>query len=135
SAAGTYNGADWLKPTTCPGGTAARPYISNCNYRSANAFGNEYVAVLTNSGGTVSVEIRVPWPVYMEPADSTGNFQGDGYLAAVIRSTASSHLAGSTPVAQTFANYSLDKTAREIVAEVSTAPSTDIWLRTDGSNK
>lgn len=132
SVPGTYTGANWLKDSTlcaAVGGSASRPYLPDCSFRDTNSFGAQYSSVVAVDGasGVASVTISIPFPQFRDNIN--------GYLASLIRNTAASSLAGSTPVSQTFSAYSIDSATNQITARVATSPSTDIWYRTDGSNK
>lgn len=136
-ATGTYTGVAWLKSQANCGGTASSTgaYIANCAFPETNSFGDTYTTVITINGNLIEAETRVRFPQYMSARDVDGVKDGDRYLAAVMRSTAANHISDSSPVAQTFAEYVLEKDDLDIIARVSNSPNDDMWLRTDGSNK
>lgn len=123
---GTYAGSGWLQGSFC-GGSAAREYLTNCNFRDVNPFGNTYSTTVSVTGGVATGVITLDFPTYKGEVNPV--------LGADIRHKAAASLSGSTPVSQTFSDYDLDRTNLRIVVTTSTAPSTDIWYRADGSNQ
>lgn len=124
---GTYTGTGWLKSASCPGGTATRPYISDCSMRDKMPLSSNYQTTVSIVGAVVQTVTTVDWPSFMNEKNPV--------LAAIVRQTAAGYIAGTSPVAQTFSDYSLDEANKKIVVSVSTSVSTDIWWRTDGSNQ
>ena len=125
--AGTYSGVGWLKGPSCSG-PATDDYLLNCAMQDANALQVSYDTEVSVSAGVATAVITMPWP-------RDANWEESGALAARIRNVSNSYLSGSTPVAQTFAEYEMDAANKQLIVRVSTAPSTDIWFRTDGSNQ
>lgn len=124
---GTFTGASWLQDGSCPSGTASSPYIASCAYEGTSPYGATYSTTISVSGSTVEAVTTVPWP---RPRSRTEPVIASRIITAAIGSTTA-----STPVAQTFADYELDVANETIVVTNTTAVSTDIWWRTDGSNQ
>jgi hypothetical protein len=131
AAVGDFAGSLWLKGAACTGGTAAAPYISSCSFPEGlpRSKGVPFNTTISVTGLVATAVIRAPWPGLQNAGPKDPN------VAASVRMSAASYLSGSTPVNQTFVEYSLDPVTEEIVATVTTAPSTDIWIRGDGSNQ
>lgn len=126
AAVGAFNGTTWLKGADCAG-AASDNYMADCAFNDTAPFGVTYTTNVAVVGGITQATILVPFPQVFNGVEPI-------HLALKIRSVAAGFLDGTTPIAQTFVDFQIDEVNDQIIAQVSGAPSTDIWLRTDGTN-
>ena len=137
-------GVDWLKPPAC-GGLPTNPVVGflPCNYR-AGGIGKDFSSTVTVDPTTNVVEARMN---YLVPA---GRDQGSRVAAAreVALQARANQVSGSgTSFFQAWANVPVTATAPasptvapgadagRVLLVINNAPSNDVWLRTDGTNR
>ena len=120
-------GTDWLKPVTCGGTSAIVDYLP-CNFPDTTVFDQTYSTTITVVGGfTTGTTLLDPL------VDDRGVRADLSGLAALVASGGSVN--SLVPVwAATNAAFSSNINTAVITLLASTNPSTDAWLRSDGSN-
>jgi len=144
----TATGVDWLKPTTCPGGTQpANTNFLPCEF-NGGFLGSSYSTTITRIPATNKIEARTFFVVPRGdlPQSSMGVMAADVAEAALAQQTLPANgtfysvfanvsetsvdpNAASSPSAITAANRG------KVLMIVSNDASNDVFLRTDGTNK
>lgn len=146
---GTLPGVDWLKSPSC-GATGALPSNPKaghvpCSFTGAN-FGRHYSTTFFRNAATNEIEVRTTFKVKRHGTRSKSEMLMADHLATTALSQQS--LPNNGMFYTVYANVPEGATSPELVGSVpatsdqgrivlvvNNAPSNDLWLRTDGTNK
>jgi len=129
----TQSGATWLKSTACTpagSGTAAKPYLP-CDYPATLPFGVTLTATL-QAGVGGSAEIISGGSAITVDGATREDLAGVAFMAAQGESLTGPSVMNAS-IATSYAQGT-GGTAGQLFATASNTPSTDVWLRVDGSN-
>lgn len=136
AAAATKSGATWLKPTTC-GGTSTVAYLP-CSFPDASLsapldFGQLSLSSAVATTGVAPNQITTV-TTQTTPFLVGGHLRSDlSGLAALVAASSTGTTGSPLPMA-TDAKFSSAPATAIITMIAGSNPSTDAWLRTDGSN-
>lgn len=141
---GEQVGVNWLKPPTC-GGLASNPVVGYvpCSFR-AGGVGQSYRTTVVVNAATNAVEARMQ---YFVPSGREPGVRIAAAREVAMQARANQVSGSGTSFFQAFANVPANSNtpasptavpgadAGRVVVVVNNAPSSDQWLRTDGTNR